>query len=141
MSRTKILIIDDDPAISALFRVYLERTELYQVAEVNRPAEALATARDFRPDAMLLDVFMPGMDGRALAREMGKDPLLCEVPVMFITTHIFQKEAREHEVIRAGMPFLAKSNDANVLVESVGRLVLGVHNPMPADRGMGRVDS
>jgi CheY-like chemotaxis protein len=140
MSRAKILIVDDDPALSALYKLYLERTALYEVREVNRPAEAIAAARVYLPDAVLLDVFMPGMDGRTIAREMAKDPVLCEVPVMFITTHIFQKEAREREVIRAGMPFLAKSNDSDVLVESVGRLVLGVHNPMPADRGTGRVD-
>ena len=140
MSKSKILIVDDDPALCALYRLYLERTSLYEVQEVNLPAEAISTARVYRPDAILLDVFMPGLDGRTVAREMAKDPLLCDVPVMFITTHIFQKEAREREVIRAGMPFLAKSNDSDALVESVGRLVLGVHNPMPIDRGMGRTD-
>ena len=140
MNKSKILIVDDDPALTSLFKLYLERTDLYEVREVNFPAEAMDTARLFLPDAVLLDVFMPGMDGRAIAREMSKDPLLCEIPTMFITTHIFQKEAREHEVIRAGMPFLAKSNNPDALVESVARLVLGVHSPMPADRGSGRTD-
>jgi CheY-like chemotaxis protein len=140
MNKSKILIVDDDPALSALFKMYLERTALYDVQEVNCPAEALEKARIFRPDAVLLDVFMPGVDGGTIARAMGRDELLCEVPIMFITTHIFQKEAREHEVVRAGMPFLAKSNNADVLVESVGRLVLGVHSPMPTDRGTGRLD-
>src|SRR5205085_7510594 len=68
MSRTKILIVDDDPALCALYRLYLERTGLYDVSEVTRPAEAVATALTFRPDAILLDVFMPGLDGRELAR-------------------------------------------------------------------------
>jgi hypothetical protein len=38
------------------------------------------------------------------------------------------------------MPFLAKSNNPDALVESVARLVLGVHSPMPVDRGSGRTD-
>jgi CheY-like chemotaxis protein len=138
MSKVRILIVDDDPSVSGLVKVYLERTELYEVREVNCPAEAIAAALEFGPDAILLDIFMPGKDGGTVAREMAKEPLLQNVPIMYITTHFLQDEAVEREVIRGGMPFLAKSPNADALVESVGRLVLGVHGPMPADRATGR---
>jgi CheY-like chemotaxis protein len=83
---------------------------------------------------------MPGMHGSAVAKEMGNDPLLCKIPIMFITTHMFQKEARNHEVVKAGKRFLAKSNDAEALVASVGRLVRGDQSPLPVHGAPQRAD-
>ena len=139
MSKAKILIVDDHPALSALYKIYLERTGRYEVLEVNCSLEAAEAARVFRPDAVLLDVYMPGMDGRALARDMARDPLLCHIPIMFITTHMFQKEARDHEVMNAGRRFLAKSHNSDALVAAVERLVRRGHLEKPSGCRTGRV--
>lgn len=124
MTKARILIVDDDAGLGALVKVYLERTGLYEVEAVSLPNEAIAVAHAFRPDAALLDIFMPGKDGGTLAKEMSRDPLLHDIPIMFFTSEILQNEAGEREVIRGGMPFLAKSPDPNVLIEAVGRLLL-----------------
>ena len=74
MSKTKILIVDDDARLSTLMRTILERGG-YEAREENRSFAALATARGFRPDLVLLDVDMPGKDGgtRSEERRVGKE--------------------------------------------------------------------
>jgi DNA-binding response OmpR family regulator len=127
--KSKILVVDDDASLTALVRLHLERTGLYEVLEVNRTAQALGAARAFGPDAILLDVFMPGKDGVSLSREMAEDALLQQVPIMFFTAEMLQSEAAHGEIVRGGMLFLAKAADPDVLVAAVARLL---QVPQPA---------
>ena len=130
MSQTKILVVDDDPKLSRLVKVVLEKTALYEVIEENRSANALAIARSLRPQAILLDVDMPGKDGGEVAREIAADRELAKTPIMFLTSLISSNEAGQHEVVRAGKWFLAKPVRPDVLVKSVARLILS--NPAVA---------
>lgn len=123
MEKTKILVVDDDPKLSRLVKLFLEKTNRYEVREENRSSQALATAREFRPEAILLDVDMPGKDGGQLQLEISADPFLRKLPVMFFTSLISPEEAGRHEVYRGGMPFLAKPVNPMALVESVERLL------------------
>src|SRR5215210_1301700 len=95
MNKFRILTIDDDPHLSALVKVYLERTALFEVQEVNCPHEALAAARAFRPHAILIDVFMPGKDGRVLAKEISDDPVFFGVRIMFLTAEMARIKAEK----------------------------------------------
>ena len=121
--KSKILVVDDDANLTALVKVYLERTGLYEVLEVNLAAQALGAARAFVPDAILLDVFMPGKDGVTLSREISSEPLLQRVRIMFFTAEMLQSEAAHGEILRGGMLFLAKAADPDVLTAAVGRLL------------------
>jgi CheY-like chemotaxis protein len=123
MDKLKILVVDDDPKLSRLVKLFLEQTKRYQVTEENRSAQALETARTLQPEAILLDVDMPGKDGGQLQLELAADPYLARVPVMFFTSLISPAEAGKHEVIRGGMPFLAKPVNPQALVQSVERLL------------------
>jgi two-component system, cell cycle response regulator DivK len=123
MSQTKILVVDDDPKLSRLVKVVLEKTKLYEVIEENRSANALTVARGLRPRAILMDVDMPGKDGGELAREIAADRDLAKTPIMFLTSLISSNEAGQHEVVRAGKWFLAKPVKPEVLIKSVARLV------------------
>ena len=124
MSKAKILVVDDDPKLSRLVKVVLEKTGFYDVHEENRSFDVLATARTFRPDAVLLDIDMPGKDGGELAREMAADSNLKQIPVMFFTSLVSHQEAGQHEVIRSGKWFLAKPVNPAVLVRAVSRLLM-----------------
>ena len=123
MEKAKILVVDDDPKLSRLVKLFLERTKLYEVIEENRSSHALETARAIRPAAILLDVDMPGKDGGEVARDLAADAQLCHKPVMFFTSLISTAEAGKHEVMRGGQPFLAKPVNPMALVEAVGRLL------------------
>ena len=121
--KSKILVVDDDASLTALVKLYLERTTLYEVFEVNGAGQAMAAARAFRPDGILLDVFMPGKDGVTLSREMAVDPVLRGIPVMFFTAEMLQSEAAHGEIFRGGMLFLAKTAAPDVLIAAVARLL------------------
>ena len=123
MNKHKILVVDDDPKLSRLVKTILEKTALYEVQEENRSNAALATAKAFGPDMILLDVDMPGKDGGDVARELQSDPALCRKPVLFFTSLISHREAGKREVERGGMLFLAKPVDPVVLIETVARIL------------------
>lgn len=124
MSKSKILVVDDDPSLSRLLAVILNRVGGYDVCEENRSYAALATAREFRPDVVLLDVDMPGKDGGEVARDLAADPQLGRVPILFFTSLISTAEAGQHEVCRSGKMFLAKPVNPVALVGAVGRMLV-----------------
>ncbi len=116
MEPKRILIIDDEPAMTRMIRLTLEMTRRYQVREENQALHALTTAREFKPDLILLDVIMPGVDGGELARRIKTDATLKDVPVIFLTGTVTKKEAADGAVT-AGYPLLSKPVSLKNLVE------------------------
>jgi len=80
-----ILLVDDDPgAIQLMSRILAQEG---QVRFATNGTDALRLARDAAPDLILLDAEMPGMSGFDLFKELKNEPLLADVPVIFITSH------------------------------------------------------
>lgn len=82
---TRVFIVDDDPQITGLLSRFLARTGRFQVRTENRSCDAAAAAADFRPDVVLLDVCMPGLDGPEVASAIEAVPGLEDVPILFLT--------------------------------------------------------
>lgn len=82
----RILLIDDEPNLTSLVREALDATGHYEIKEENHSLRALHSARHFQPDLILLDIIMPELDGRELARQMQADPALQDVPIIFVTS-------------------------------------------------------
>ncbi|HMJ04699.1 MAG TPA: response regulator [Chthoniobacterales bacterium] len=123
MNKSRILVVDDEPNLSSLVRLYLEKTQRFEVRVENRPALALFAAREFRPDMVLLDIDMPGKDGGEVATEIESDPTLRGVPILFLTSLVSTSEAGNHEIERAGRRYLAKPTKPQVLIDAVDRLL------------------
>lgn len=115
MNRPRILIVDDDANLLALIRVLLNKMGSFDTFIEHRSFAALATARAFCPDLILLDVEMPGKDGGDIAAELGMDPILSKVPIVFLTSLISQNEAG----MRNGTRFLSKPVSPQVLLQTV----------------------
>ncbi|ODT60516.1 MULTISPECIES: diguanylate cyclase [Paracoccus] len=81
--RPTILVIDDEPANIEIVSAVLE--DDYEICFALSAEQAIQVAHAARPDLILLDVVMPGMDGYQLCRIFKADPLLCDVPVIFAT--------------------------------------------------------
>jgi CheY-like chemotaxis protein len=83
---TTILVADDDPDIMAILLDTLE-AEGFRVLSASNGDEALAVARTERPDVIVLDWMMPGLDGLSVCRALraDADPRLAQVPVVLIT--------------------------------------------------------
>ena len=80
----RILIADDQPVGRELLRTILESVG-YEVSEAADGVEALALARSFEPDLILLDIHMPLRDGISVVRELRADPRFASVPVIAVT--------------------------------------------------------
>jgi CheY-like chemotaxis protein len=127
MSKTRVLIVDDDVNLSRLSGMILENSGLYEVLTENHSARALAVARQFRPHVMLLDVDMPSKTGGDLAGDASNDPVLRDVPILFVTGLLSKSETGDKEMDCGGMVFLAKPVTPEVLLDSVAKLA-GAHN-------------
>jgi signal transduction histidine kinase/DNA-binding response OmpR family regulator len=80
----RVLIVDDDPSIRTICREVLELGG-YQVRDAGSATAALAEARRFRPDMIVLDVLMPGIDGYQTAEMIRADPAIGMAPIMFLS--------------------------------------------------------
>jgi DNA-binding response OmpR family regulator len=121
MTKSRILVVDDDSKITGLLDFVLKRTERFIVRIENRSSFVRSTARDFLPSMILLDVDMPGKDGGDVAREIQADPVISGTPILFLTSLISPTESGEREILRGGMFFLAKPVNPKVLIEAVDR--------------------
>lgn len=79
-----ILVVDDDDIVARTIERSL-RAVGFRVAVVHSGVEALQVARRQPPDLMVLDVIMPGMDGFEVCRQIRADPILQDLPVLFLT--------------------------------------------------------
>jgi CheY-like chemotaxis protein len=79
-----ILVIDDDPIARELIRRHLEK-EGFRVALATDGSEGLEMARNLKPDAITLDILMPGVDGWTVLSEIKADETLADIPVVVVT--------------------------------------------------------
>jgi CheY-like chemotaxis protein len=84
----KILIIDDEADIREVAALSLETMAGWEVMVASSGAQGLARAASYQPDAVLLDVMMPGMDGPTTFKEMRKNPTTAHIPVLLLTTKV-----------------------------------------------------
>lgn len=87
MSR-RILIIDDEADIREVVGLSLETVAGWEVVTANSGAQGLASAIEHQPDAILLDVMMPGMDGPTTFRELRNNPATARIPVLLLTAKV-----------------------------------------------------
>jgi len=119
MNTKRILVVDDEPNVTQNLKLNLESSGGYDVFAENDAIKALTAARIFRPDLILLDVIMPGMDGGEVAARLRKDPLLRNTPVIFLTGIISNEETDGHEMVCGGETFLAKPVDIDELKKTL----------------------
>jgi CheY-like chemotaxis protein len=111
MGPKRILIIDDEQPFSEMLKLNLEQVGKYVALEENDARRALATARQFNPDLVLLDVMMPDMDGGDVAAMLATDGELRDVPIIFLTALDAQEEVpsggmsnRQHRMVPKSTP-------------------------------------
>jgi two-component system, OmpR family, response regulator len=114
----RVLIVDNDTDSTHLVKVLLERTGRYLVLEEHNGARAHLSARNFRPDLILLDVVMPERDGGEIAAQIQADPELHGTPIIFLTALVTREEARTGLHID-GHPFLAKPINIQELINAI----------------------
>ena len=103
---TRVLVIDDEAPIRLLCRVNLE-AEGMEVLEAADGPSGLAKARAERPDLVLLDVMMPGLDGWGVAEQLLDDDETASIPIIFLTARAeFRDRARGLDI--GGVDYITK---------------------------------
>ena len=119
MITKRILVVDDEPSVTRSLKLTLESGSGYEVLGENNATNTLSTARAFRPDLVLLDVIMPGMDGGDVAARLRADPLLRDTPIIFLTALVSNEETDGHEMLSGAETFLAKPVDIGELRQTL----------------------
>ena len=102
----RVLVIDDEEPIRLLCRVNLEAAEI-DVSEAEDGKSGLEAARAERPDVILLDVMMPGMDGWQVFEQLLQDETTAQIPIVFLTARAeLRDQARGLEL--GGVDYVTK---------------------------------
>jgi DNA-binding NarL/FixJ family response regulator len=115
----RIVLADDQALVRAGFRALLNaQDDLEVVGEAADGTEAVAAAHEHKPDVMLMDIRMPGLDGLEATRQISSTPELADVHILILTT--FEEDEYVFEAIRVGASgFLVKDTEPVELVHAV----------------------
>lgn len=122
MPAHSILVVDDDDAIREVAQMALEIVGGFDIRTASSGSEAWELARARVPDAVLLDVMMPGMDGPSLLALFRSDPRTSAIPIIFLTAKILPGDRRNFDDLDiAGV--IAKPFDPMQLPGDISRLL------------------
>ncbi|OGW75981.1 MAG: histidine kinase [Omnitrophica bacterium RBG_13_46_9] len=116
MNKKKILIIDDEAGFTKLIKLNLEKTRRYEVRTENVGSRGLASAIEFKPDLILLDILMPDIEGSSVAAQIKDEEKTKDIPIVFLTAIISKEEEHSDGGIIGGYPFVAKPVDMDDLI-------------------------
>jgi DNA-binding response OmpR family regulator len=139
----RILIVDDEPDVVEVLSTYFSHDARFEIMTAHQGADAVMIADFRRPDAVLLDILMPGMDGIKVLRAIrALDP---SIPVVMLTANADEKIARDTFTMGA-FDYVGKPFDFDVLDRVVTAAVaagtdrkwslLGVNRTAPHARSL-----
>ncbi len=117
----KVLLVDDTRTLLSLIQVYLMGWSITFI-EARNGMEGLQKAREHRPDLVITDVRMPGMDGFELTAALRSDPLLHPTPVILLTSLNDDASRRKGRLVGA-TAFLSKPVSVEELRTQVGNIL------------------
>ena len=119
MGKKRILVIDDEAGQVDLLKTFLEETGQYEVRGETQGKMALAAAKEFGPQLIILDEMMPGISGSEICTQLESEPETRDIPVVFLTGILSKEEADSSGGEIAGRAFLAKPVSLEDLIRFV----------------------
>jgi CheY-like chemotaxis protein len=116
MSET-VLVIDDDCDLALMTTLWV-RAAGYQCLMAHNGPSGIQTAQKHRPDIILLDIMMPGMDGFEVSRQLKENPELVHIPIIFVSAKV-QENARREAFAAGGKFFLSKPYEGDNLIAAI----------------------
>lgn len=99
MAARRVLVVDDDDSIREVARLALELVGGWDVTTATTGPEGLERARELRPDVVVMDVMMPGMDGPTTFHKMQQDEDTKDIPVILLTAKVQAGDRREFDAL------------------------------------------
>jgi len=119
LGKVKILVIDDEEDICHFSKSILEKTGKFEVLTSTDALAGINLAKTHKPDLILLDINMPGMDGGAVAQNLRESKSTSEIPIVFLTALLRKVEAEENTGKIGGHFFIAKPVEPKELVKKI----------------------
>jgi CheY-like chemotaxis protein len=120
----RVLVIEDEPDIQMLIQMSLEFTGDYQVSVASDGPSGIQAAQQEKPDLILLDAMMPGMDGFEVCARLKSDAETSDIPIIFLTAKAQSSEIEEG--LRLGATgYLTKPFDPMTLKDDLEGLLNG----------------
>ena len=119
MYKKRILVIDDEESLCRMVKMNLEETDKYEVRTETKGANALRAAKEFKPDLIFLDIVMPDIDGGEVSRMLKEDKMTGNIPLIFLTAIVTDKEVKTEEGVIGGKMFLAKPVSVDKLIQCI----------------------
>jgi two-component system alkaline phosphatase synthesis response regulator PhoP len=127
MQGKKVLVVDDEKRIRELLEIRLV-SEGYEVILGQNGEEGVALAKKHLPDAIIMDVMMPLMDGAEAVRCIQEDPVTKHIPVLFLTSIITKEEEKGRafgiQIDAAKHKFMAKPFDTPILLAEIRKMIV-----------------
>ncbi len=118
----KILVVEDHPDLSNITTLQLERLG-FAVISVNNGMEGVEKAIEEKPQLILMDIRMPGMDGREVTRKIRSNPETKDIPILAIT--VLFRESELNECVEAGCDdYIVKPFTHKQLASRVEKLLM-----------------
>ena len=131
MNGKKILLVEDNP-VNRRLAVFLLRSQGYEVREATTALEALETIENERPDLIVMDIQLPGMDGLEVTRRIKAQPATADIPVIAVTSYAMKGD-REKALAAGCVGYVTKPIDKNIFIQEIATR-LG-EKPKIQDRG------
>lgn len=117
----KIMLIDDDPGIGEVVKIIMEDNGyIFIAADIDSQEKAVKLVEEQQPDLVLLDLWMPGVDGGELCGQLKINPKTKKIPIVLLSASINTQKIAEKSKADA---FLAKPFEMDELVAMVQKMV------------------
>jgi two-component system cell cycle response regulator DivK len=117
----RVLLVEDNP-VNRRLAEFLLRSQGYEVWAAETAPEAFAMLQDRQPDAILMDIQLPGIDGLAATRQLKADPATHDIPVIAVTSYaMVGDEAKAREAGCAA--YVTKPIDKRKLLDAVAQVL------------------
>jgi len=133
MSRSKkVLVVDDDPDTSDLLSATMRRVGFTPLVAADG-YEALTMARRYRPNLILLDLRLPGMDGFEALTHLKRDAVTQTIPIIAVSAHVIDADRERKRLVAMGAAaFIPKPFSIGELLDEVEAVLQPVHTPTPS---------
>jgi len=123
MDKKRVLIIDDEENFCKLVKKNIEQTGEFEVHIATNGDDGIRLAREIKPDLILLDIVMPGMDGADVISLIRNDESIKDTPIVFLTAIVRGEEASSQESFTRGYSLLAKTVTVGELIACIKKNV------------------
>ena len=117
--KKRILIVDDELNYLYIMNLLLKENQRYEVRTCYNASQALHAAREYKPDLILLDCMMPGMDGGELAGQVQADPQLKGTPFLFLTCTVSKIETQSSKCYEGVQTYVPKNIEFDELLKAI----------------------